>query len=130
MNDPLDAFLANYPDEIHQLALKLRDLILKELPAMIEQVDAPSKIIGYGYNRTYKGLVCGIAPFQSHLNLMFSKGATLPDAEGLLEGTGKKARHVKIRTAEDIARRSCIAGSSGGSNQGGFRTFLITKFMK
>lgn len=104
MNDPLETFLANYPDEIRQLALKLRDLILRELPSMIEQVDASSKIIGYGYNQTYKGLVCAIAPFPSYINLMFSKGAILSDPNGLLEGTGKKARHIKIRTTEDINR--------------------------
>jgi hypothetical protein len=104
MTNPLDEFLATYPDEIRQLALTLRDLIHDEIPSMIEQVDTPSKIIAYGYDKTYKGSVCAIAPYQSHLNLMFSKGATLPDPDGLLEGTGKRARHVKIRTADDITR--------------------------
>lgn len=102
MTGTIDSFLADYPDNIRQLALKLRDLILKELPSMIEQVDAPSKIIAYGYDKTYKGSVCAIAPYQSHINLMFSKGAVLPDPDGLLEGTGKKARHIKIRTDDNI----------------------------
>lgn len=33
---------------------------------------------------------------RSHVNLGFYYGTTLPDPKGLLEGTGKKLRHVKI----------------------------------
>jgi hypothetical protein len=35
---------------------------------------------------------------------MFSKGTELPDPEGLLEGTGKRARHVKLRSIGDVDR--------------------------
>ncbi|MBI5671023.1 MAG: DUF1801 domain-containing protein [Chloroflexi bacterium] len=41
-------------------------------------------------------------PYQNHVNLGFARGVSLPDPAGLLEGTGKKARHVKLRTAEDV----------------------------
>lgn len=33
------------------------------------------------------------------------QGAHLPDPAGLLEGTGKNMRHVKIRSAEQFAER-------------------------
>jgi hypothetical protein len=32
------------------------------------------------------------------------RGAALPDPEGLLEGTGKSVRHVKVRTVADVKR--------------------------
>ena len=35
--------------------------------------------------------------FQAHVNLGFFCGAALPDPSGLLEGTGKFMRHVKLR---------------------------------
>jgi hypothetical protein len=38
----------------------------------------------------------------SHVNLGFFHGIDLPDPEGLLEGTGKKLRHVKVRTMADV----------------------------
>ena len=44
--------------------------------------------------------------FAKHLSLGFFQGASLPDPKGLLEGSGKAMRHVKIRTgaqAEDPA---------------------------
>ncbi len=98
----VEGFLAGYSPDVRGLALAARALVLGVLPEMIEQVDPPSGIIAYGYDRTYKGLVCAIAPFRSHVNLMFSRGAELPDSAGLLEGTGKRARHVKIRTQDDV----------------------------
>jgi hypothetical protein len=84
------------------MAEKVRLLILSVMPEAIELVDPPSKIIAYGFNRTYAGLVCAIAPFTAHVNLMFSRGVDLPDPAGLLEGTGKRARHVKLRSLADI----------------------------
>ena len=35
--------------------------------------------------------------FAAHVNVGFFHGATLPDPDGLLEGTGKFMRHVKLR---------------------------------
>lgn len=35
--------------------------------------------------------------FKSHVNVGFFHGASLPDPAGLLEGTGKRMRHVKLR---------------------------------
>jgi len=35
--------------------------------------------------------------FKSHVNVGFFQGSTLPDPAGLLKGTGKSMRHVKLR---------------------------------
>jgi hypothetical protein len=40
--------------------------------------------------------------FRSHANVGFFFGAELDDPAGLLEGTGKRMRHVKLRGAEDV----------------------------
>jgi hypothetical protein len=79
-------------------------MLQRLLPDAIEQVDTPAKLIAYGYDRTYTGLICGIALQKSYVNLMLARGTELPDPDGLLEGTGKKARHVKIRTTDDADR--------------------------
>jgi hypothetical protein len=36
-------------------------------------------------------------PFSGHVNVGFENGATLPDPDSLLEASGKKMRHVKVR---------------------------------
>ncbi len=38
--------------------------------------------------------------FKHHVNLGFFQGADLPDETGLLEGTGKRMRHIKLRPGE------------------------------
>ena len=40
--------------------------------------------------------------FTAHVNVGFFLGAELPDPEGLLEGTGRFMRHVKIKPAGHV----------------------------
>ena len=55
----------------------------------------PRKMIdGYAY----------ILPHAAWVNLGFYRGAELPDPESLLEGTGARMRHVKVRTVDDARR--------------------------
>src|SRR5215510_15895126 len=40
--------------------------------------------------------------FKTHVNVGFFRGAVLADPDGLLEGTGKFMRHVKIRPGDAL----------------------------
>ena len=40
--------------------------------------------------------------FTAHMNVGFFHGATLPDPEGLLVGTGKRMRHLKLRPGQAV----------------------------
>ena len=40
--------------------------------------------------------------FRAHVNVGFFRGAELPDPGGLLEGTGRFMRHVKIRPGGEV----------------------------
>jgi hypothetical protein len=40
--------------------------------------------------------------FTAHVNVGFFRGADIADPEGLLEGTGKFMRHVKLRPERDV----------------------------
>jgi hypothetical protein len=40
--------------------------------------------------------------FRAHVNVGFFHGATLADRAGLLEGAGKRMRHVKLREGEPV----------------------------
>jgi hypothetical protein len=49
--------------------------------------------------------------FKDHVNVGFFRGAELPDANGLLEGTGKFMRHVKLwpgQKIDDAALRKLV----------------------
>ena len=101
---PLNDFLAHHPVEVIPLVQSARALILEVMPGMIEQLDESANLIGYGTDRSYKGLICGIMIYKNYINLMFARGATLPDPDGLLRGTGKRARHVRIGQPADLAQ--------------------------
>jgi hypothetical protein len=107
-------FLDGYPADVRAIALKLRQLVLAALPEATEQVDRPARMLAYGRDATYQGLVCVIMPQKGYVNLGFARGASLPDPDGLLEGTGKRARHVKVRSlaqAEAAGIRRLLAAA-------------------
>lgn len=45
---------------------------------------------------------CYVNAFTAHVNVGFFLGAELPDPDGLLEGTGKFMRHVKLRPEHQV----------------------------
>lgn len=96
-------FLATWSIEVQELVKACRSLILEVRPDAIEQIDPADHLIGYGFDQTYKGLVCAITVFRSYTNLMLARGAALPDPDQLLLGTGKHARHIRIRQSGDLA---------------------------
>lgn len=77
-------------------------MALEVYPDAVVSVDGGH--IGFGSTTGYKGLVFVVAPHSKHVNLGIAGGAGLPDPAGLMEGTGKAHRHVKIRQASDLER--------------------------
>lgn len=45
---------------------------------------------------------CYVNVFTSHVNVGFFHGASLPDPAGLLEGNGKRMRHVKLGPGREV----------------------------
>lgn len=99
-------FLRPYDRAIQELALKLRALVLEEMAPCFENIyDAYSAAaIGYGSSDRLQDGVLHIAVYSKHVNLGFNHGATLADPKGILQGNGKRIRHVTIKTPEDLAR--------------------------
>ena len=92
----LDKYLSPFTDDISILVRDLRDKILK-LDSDLDEVIKWNNII---YEKN--GLVYAIVVHKDHVNLEFANGIELLDPDGMLEGTGKKIRHVKIRNSEEI----------------------------
>ena len=84
---------------LQRIANQLRKIILKIDPDVCEVVrlGERSATYGLGPKKMSEGYVY-IMPQGKWVNLGFFKGAELDDPEGLLEGTGAKMRHVKIRS--------------------------------
>ena len=52
-----------------------------------------------------KAFVAGVFCYKNHVSLEFSEGASLSDPDKRLEGSGKKRRHLKLRTLDDITAK-------------------------
>ena len=102
----LDEILTSYPASIQSLARSVRTLLLEALPDAQETIDGTAPVIGYGYGPGYKGLICSLLLSQSGVKLGLARGATLPDPEHLLEGSGKVHRFVQLRAAGDLRKAS------------------------
>jgi len=102
--DDVAALFASASPAVTEIAERARSVVIETLPGTIEQVDVPARLVGYGRDRTYRGLICAVALQPRWVNLMFARGTELADAEGLLQGTGKRARHVRLDTPDVVER--------------------------
>jgi hypothetical protein len=90
---------------VREIALRLRELIVEVYPDVVEVPWPKQRIIGYGVGpKKMSEHFCYIGAFRAHVNLGFYYGAQLADPEHLLQGTGKKLRHVKVREVEEVDR--------------------------
>jgi len=97
--------IASFRPEIREIARRLRDLIELVHPDAVEVVWLKQRIAGFGLGpKKMTEQVSYIAPQTNYVNLGFYRGTSLPDPAGLLEGTGKALRHVKVHTVEDVER--------------------------
>ncbi len=107
MNDTqqqIRAFLEPFNNEIKSLALQLRDFLKEETKPTIELVgdSTISLNIGYGFTEKAWDCFCAIIVYSKHINISFPSGAFLSDPQGLLQGSGKKIRHIRINKFNDV----------------------------
>lgn len=97
-------FLEPFNNEIISLAIQLRDFIKEETKPSTELVgdSTISLNIGYGFTEKAWDCFCAIIVYSRHINISFPSGAFLSDPQGLLQGTGKKIRHIRISNISDV----------------------------
>lgn len=99
-----DAISESSP-QAQKLARALRKLVADVYPEAVEVPWPNQQVIGYGVGPKKQTEHFGyIGAHSNHINLGFNYGSELADPEGLLEGTGKKFRHVKIQKPDDVTR--------------------------
>ena len=96
---PIDAFISQASPTVRPVLRDLRELIRKELPEATEEIKWGRPV--YSLNH----IVCYLAASTDHANLGFYRGIELQDPRGLLEGDGKKLRHIKVYKREEIRRQ-------------------------
>ena len=97
--DWIDTYLDTKPAELAYVAEKLRKLVKRTVAGTKESVN-PWKIPTFESD----GPMCFFMVGKNHVTFGFLRGTSLPDPAGLLEGTGKNLRHVKLKTAGDLGK--------------------------
>ena len=102
--------LAIATPELRPICESLRGLIASLHGSFVEVVWPNHGIasFGVGPKKMTEHYAC-IGVQSSHINLGFYHGASLRDPDGLLEGSGKKLRHVKL---SDVAATKAAALSA------------------
>ena len=98
----IEKTLSKYPEEISDLALAARNLILKELPDITEIPDEKANMLAYGFANTYKDTICTIIISKKGIKIGINKGSELPDPTKILTGTGKVHKYVPISKSSEL----------------------------
>jgi hypothetical protein len=85
--------------KLQEIVQGLREMIRDVVPEVAETVN-PWGIPTFELN----GPMCYFMVAAKHITFGFPRGTSLSDPQGLLEGTGKEMRHVKLRNVEDLRK--------------------------
>lgn len=106
-NNKVNKFLTDLqltsPDKLEIIEL-VRSLFLSANKECAEEI----KYGGLVFNLS-NVLIGGVFPYREHVSIEFSEGVAFHDPGGLLEGKGKKRRHLKIRGKSDISAKNTEA---------------------
>ncbi|MEW5992431.1 MAG: hypothetical protein AB1736_13955 [Chloroflexota bacterium] len=103
MPETWDEVLAAHRADVVAAARVVQTVILEELPGVVVHFDRGNGLLAFGLSMRMRDLLFALIPHAGWLNLQLADGAFLPDPAGLIEGTGKRIRHVKLPTAEAAA---------------------------
>lgn len=112
MTDDADfrKIIASNSKEMQDLAIAVRNLIFEIEPKTVEVVWEQQKIAGFGTGpKKMTEHFSWVSAFTKHVALGFNYGSELPDPDGILEGSGKLMRHVKIKTNDDLKNPAITA---------------------
>jgi hypothetical protein len=98
-----DEVLAAHTPEVQAAARALEALIREELPDAVIEFDPGNGLLAVGRSMKMQDLLFALIPHAGWVNLQLADGALLPNPDGLIEGTGKRIRHIKVRSVASAA---------------------------
>ena len=120
-NKPFDDWLQGVEPRLRPLAVELRRMFLEAEPDLKESIKWGNPCFEKKLRVFYLA-----SQADRYVTLGLWQGALLQNPEGLIEGTGKRMRHVKVRTAEELENPEVgriireavgIDGTEGTSNR-------------
>ena len=102
----LASFIAKFDLKNQALIRSVRRALRRRLPTANELVwdNYNFFVIGYSATERPSDSVVSIAAAANGVGLSFYRGATLPDPQGILEGSGVQNRFIRLDSARTLAR--------------------------
>ena len=103
----LTELLRRHDPDLTSLVYALRTMILDEIAPCHERMFAQKNKVVMLFAATdhvIEDCICQIHVFVKHVQLAFPRGIDLRDPTGVLQGSGKAFRHLKLTTRADLER--------------------------
>ncbi|ABL65710.1 DUF1801 domain-containing protein [Chlorobium phaeobacteroides] len=82
--------------ERYELVQAARNAIYSVVP------NATERVMYGGFMFSGDAQFCGVFAYREHVSVEFGRGCDLPDPRGVLEGSGKLRRHIRLVSIADI----------------------------
>jgi Domain of unknown function (DU1801) len=115
----LRELLRNRTEDVVKIALAARKAVLKAAGQCSELI-YETYCISNAFTFTGKqgqGFI-HIATYAEHVNLGFDRGSELEDTDGLLKGTGKRIRHIRLKSMTDVKHDAVVCLITQAVKQG------------
>lgn len=96
MNQKVTHYINNAPEEQKQIMMQIRDLIHRSVKNVTEEFKWSRPVFRQQEDFAY------LQANKNHVNLGFINFQTINDFDGILQGTGKNMRHIKLSDTSDI----------------------------
>ena len=97
--DPaVESYVASAPPDVRAILVELLELVLETLPEAATSIKRGRPVFSVGSD------LCYLAKARGHATLGFFRGVELDDPAGMLEGSGERLRHVKVRSGAEVPR--------------------------
>jgi hypothetical protein len=104
--EELDRIIAKQPPEMAKLTKAVLAKLRPRFPGAVEMVYDKKRglVIGFCPDERASNVINSIGVYSKWINLYFFEGDTLPDPDGLLQGSGHTVRNIRITSAADLDR--------------------------
>ena len=106
MSTDLDRIIAKQPPEMAKLTKQVLAKLRPRFPGAVELVYDKRRgmVVGFCPDERASNVINSIGVYSKWINLYFFEGDTLPDPDGLLQGSGHTVRNIRIVSAADLDR--------------------------
>ncbi len=110
-NSQIESFIEEFDPTVGELIQSCRTELRTILPAAVEQVYDNYNFLAIGFCTTERTSDCivALACSAKGVSLSFYWGATLPDPDGLLQGSGKQNRFIRLESASDLKHSGIVS---------------------